>query len=55
MDPNAALRNLQEMVAAILDNADWDTSSQLIEFAEGFTNLDAWLSNGGSLPASWAQ
>jgi hypothetical protein len=49
MDPNALLERLREIAAASW-SADHDA---LIEFVEGFQNLDEWIRRGGFLPSAW--
>lgn len=49
MDPNAALNELREMVAAINNGRTPD----LEHLAEVFEGLDDWISRGGFLPTDW--
>jgi hypothetical protein len=51
MDPNAALKQLRELVAESI--ADVNTDGREDEIAEAFGDLDGWLSKGGSLPHDW--
>lgn len=49
MDPNALYRVMLRLLPDAL-NGDTDAAEQL---AEGFSNLNHWLANGGSLPDAW--
>lgn len=52
MDPDAALDTLRALTARV--QADQRLShSDVVEAAEAFAGLDAWISNGGFLPRSW--
>jgi len=53
MDPNAALRELRDIMALIKSHRRM-TSEQLDHMAELFDGLDEWLSRGGFFPTPWA-
>lgn len=70
MDPEAALKEIRDLVEAIReridehDGDDVDTMDpdDLVTIAEDanalvdrFEGLDAWMSRGGFLPASWSE
>lgn len=58
MDPNANLREMLELAAAILaagaeeESTDVDNAFRLAELVGA---LDGWITGGGFLPARWAQ
>lgn len=49
MDPNATLAIIRAQVNAIV----WDEEGDIVELAEAFEVLDAWLTQGGFLPTDW--
>lgn len=53
MDPNAALAEIREITAHILDGKP--DSGQALRLAELSEALDEWLSKGGFLPSAWAR
>lgn len=53
MDPNAALKDIREIVAAF--DKESCTQEDLETLAELVSNLDKWLSNGGFLPKPWQE
>lgn len=55
MDPNAALVEIRELVAAVATATDEEVGAGLgAALAERFNGLDVWLSGGGFKPADWA-
>jgi hypothetical protein len=53
MDPNAALKEIREIVKdpdSNLDSGRVGTLSRLIDLIDG---LDGWISKGGFLPRDW--
>ena len=58
MDPNAALEKIRALVKDLFSDSPTphdtaDTVGWAIELAEAVEALDAWLSQGNSLPESW--
>lgn len=58
MDPNAALERIRELVKLLLNEGETPPNSSEIadagaELAQVFNGIDAWLSQGNSLPESW--
>lgn len=53
MDPNAALREIREIVVRIntVEELSQD-AGRLVDLVKG---LDRWLSNGGFLPEAWGE
>lgn len=55
MDPNAALKEIRELIEAIDREDDYEKLQTLaVELATVVEGLDGWLSQGGFLPAAWA-
>lgn len=58
MDPNATLRRMRQLTAAIHaadDAADPHAAAEAAtELAELFDALDKWLSRGGFRPSAWS-
>lgn len=54
MDPNAALREIRELVAAIATATDEEIGAGLgAELAERVNGLDMWLCDAGFWPSEW--
>jgi len=60
MDPNAALRDLRDLVKDIFadnlldfDREDYELAGKLQDIAERFDAIDHWLTCGGFLPKDW--
>jgi len=60
MDPEAALANLRELCAQVLEGDEEgdptleDSELRALEIAEQFQALDEWLCRGGFKPKEWA-
>lgn len=62
MDPNAALEAIRDRLRELTDALDADEATENLgrfvrltdELVEHVKGLDQWLSQGGFLPAAWA-
>lgn len=58
MDPNANLKEQQELAAVLLEcqyEAWADVEVGALRLAELVQALDEWIKKGGALPAAWEQ
>lgn len=55
MDPNATLRSIRLLAAAILADDELDQDPDAVDLAELVTGLDEWVATGGFLPDAWRQ
>lgn len=57
MDPNELLAELRRMVLEMQQSRDEDDEGSMADigasFADKFTDLDNWITNGGFLPHDW--
>ena len=53
MDPNANLKEMYELVEAIIEGDN--QSAEAVRLAELVEAMDGWLRHGGFLPQRWAR
>jgi hypothetical protein len=53
MDPTETLYRLRELARNALTPSLHDDSSEAVELATMFQNLDQWLARGGFYPEQW--
>lgn len=51
MDPNAALRNVRDTIAAVCSEPQMDHAA--LRLADAVRDLDEWLAEGGFPPGAW--
>ena len=57
MDPNALLEKLRFLARRLSQQAEGDVVSfdegEILDFCDGFMNLDNWIMSKGFLPTDW--